>query len=97
MRPLLACQFIQEHKSPPPVLFDEFMKMNMPIELRNGIIELLEIKKRSHEKESNEHFPVIRDFIADEIVRQKVYLDSAVDDRKSEWEKLNDCFRKVLG
>lgn len=96
LRPLLACQFIQEYQCPPPVLFDDLMKINMPKELRNGIRELLEIKKKSDEKENNMQIPVIQNYIRDELIKQKEYLDRVADDRKPEWENLNDCFQKVL-
>lgn len=97
LRPLLACQFIQTYKCPPPVLFEDIMKMDMSKELRDGIQELLDIKKKSDEKEEKNQIPVIRDFIENEIVRQKAYWDNAVDDRKQEWKELNDCFQDVLG
>lgn len=45
LRPLLACKYIEEYNCPPPVLFDELLKLNLPDALRNGIDELLKIKK----------------------------------------------------
>lgn len=96
LRPLLACQFIQTNKCSPPVLFEDLMKIDMPRELRNGITELLELKKKSDEADSNIHIPVIRDFIKTELVRQKAYIEGITDDRNPEWEQLNQCFQKVL-
>lgn len=97
LRPLLAGQSIQEHQCPPPVLFDTLMKMDMPVELRGGIEALLELKKMSEEREAGEPIPVIQKFIADEISRQKIYLEDFADDRKTEWGYLDECFLKVLG
>lgn len=96
LRPLLACQFIQEHKCPPPVLFDELMKMNMSEELRDGIKKLLEIKIKTDEKEMSMPIPVIQNYIIEEINRQKLYLSGAEDDRIPSWDKLNECFFEVL-
>lgn len=96
LRPLLAGKYIQEYQCPPPVLFDELMKIDMPVELCRGIVELLEIKKRSDEREKDVQIPVIQNFIADEIDRQKAYVDSIADDRRGEWGELNDVFVKVL-
>lgn len=96
LRPVLAGKYIQEFKNPPPVLFDELMKMDMPIELRNGIMELLEIKKNSDEKAKGTQIPVIQDFIESEILKQKAYVDSITDDRNAQWQKLNDIFIKTL-
>ncbi|WP_349948382.1 nucleotidyltransferase domain-containing protein [Lacrimispora sp. BS-2] len=97
LRPLLAGKYIQECQCPPPVLFDDLMKMDMPAELRNGINELLEIKKRSDEREKGVQIPIIRDFIISEIGRQKNYVEGIADDRKREWKSLNDIFLKTLG
>lgn len=96
LRPVLAGKYIQEFKNPPPVLFDELMKMNIPVDLRNGIMELLEIKKNSDEKAKGTKIQVIQDFIESEIFNQKVYVDSITDDRNVEWQKLNDIFMKAL-
>jgi len=97
LRPLLAGKYIQEYKCPPPVLFDNLMKMDIPPELRNGIDELLEIKKRSGEKEKGMQIQVVRDFITNEIERQKTYAEGISDDRKREWKDLDALFLKVLG
>lgn len=97
LRPLLAGQFIQEYKCPPPVLFEELMKINMPKELRSGMEELLDKKKKSNENENNLQIPIIQDFISNEILRQKLYWDSVEDDRKQGWGQLNECFQEVLG
>lgn len=72
------------------------MKMDMPEELRNGINELLEIKKRSDEREKGVQIPIIKDFIINEIGRQKNYVESIADDRNREWKSLNDIFLKIL-
>lgn len=96
LRPLLAGKYIQEYHCPPPVLFDDLMKMDMPEELRNGINELLEIKKRSDEREIGVQIPIIQDFIINEIGRQKNYVESIADDRNRELKSLNDIFLKIL-
>ncbi|SEU27931.1 hypothetical protein SAMN05443270_4434 [Lacrimispora sphenoides] len=97
LRPLLAGKYIHEYQCPPPVSFDDLMKMDMTAELRNGIDELLEIKKRSDEREKCMQIPIIRDFIIDEIGRQKAYVEGISDGRKRDWENLNDIFLKILG
>lgn len=97
LRPLLAGKYIQSHQCPPPVLFEELMKMDIPGDLRIGIEQLLALKKRSDESILGEQIPVVRDFIADELVRQKEYVSSTKDDRTGEWETLNTIFLKMLG
>ena len=53
LRPLMASMYIEEKHMAPPVLFDDLLKMEIPAELRTAIDELLEIKKRTTEKEEN--------------------------------------------
>lgn len=96
LRPLLACRYIRQYKCPPPILFDDLMKQDMPETLRNSIGELLERKKKSGEAEVNAQIPVIREYIAEEIARQKEYLEKTPDDRNPDWDKLNRCFRDIL-
>ncbi len=93
---MLAGKYIQEFHCPPPVLFDDLMKMNITAELRSGIDELLEIKKKSDEKEKGAQISVIQDFIINELVNQKAYVGSISDYRKYEWDDLNLIFLKSL-
>ena len=97
LRPLLAAMYIEENHAAPPVLFDELLKMDLPSDLRTAIDELLEIKKKTTEKEENPQLPAIRRFIETEIVRQKEIADSLVDDHNHDWTVLNDLFRIIVG
>jgi predicted nucleotidyltransferase len=92
LRPLLACKYIEEHQSPPPVLFEDLLIMDMPDELRNGIMELLEKKKVTDEKDLNKQIPVIIEFISAELQEQKKLVNKMKDDRNSDWNTLNRIF-----
>lgn len=96
LRPLLAGRYIQEYKCPPPVLFEELMKLNLAEELRQGITELLEIKQKSDEREKGVRLPVIHEFITGELKRQKQFVESLDDDRAADWSHLNDIFLTTL-
>ena len=96
LRPLLAALFIETYHKAPPVRFDDLLKMEIPAELRAGIGDLLEIKKRTTEKEENPQMPVIRDFIAQELLRQKEIADRLPDDHNPDREMLNRIFREML-
>jgi predicted nucleotidyltransferase len=96
LRPLLAAMYIEEHHVAPPVLFDELLKMDLPSELRNAIDELLEIKKKTTEKEENPQLPVIRQFIEAEVNRQKEIADNLTDDHNHDWTALNELFKEIV-
>ncbi|MBR3834404.1 MAG: nucleotidyltransferase domain-containing protein [Lachnospiraceae bacterium] len=96
LRPLLACKYIEEYNCPPPVLFNDLLKLDLPHELRQGIDELLEIKKVTQESDLNPQIPVIQDFIASELVKQKELADVITDDHNKDWTALNKLFCDVI-
>ncbi len=89
----MACKYIEEYNCPPPVLFDNLLKLPLSPEFRKGIDELLEIKKVTDEKTLNPQIPVIYDFIASELAVQKKWADEIADDHKKDWETLNYLFQ----
>ncbi|WP_099468165.1 nucleotidyltransferase domain-containing protein [Konateibacter massiliensis] len=97
LRPLLACRYIEEYKCPPPILFDDLMRLDMPDELRSGIEELLEKKKVTDEKDLNPQIPVVIDFISSELERQKELVNAMKDDRNKDWNILNEIFLNTIG
>ncbi len=96
LRPLLACKYIEEYHCPPPVLFNELLKLSLPEDFRRGIDELLEIKKVTDEKDLNPQIPVIYDFIEKELTLQKELADTMADDHTKSWEALNEVFIHTL-
>lgn len=96
LRPLLACKYIEEYNCPPPVLFDELLKLNLPDSLRNGIDELLKIKKVTDEKYLNTQIPVIYEFIKNELQIQKEQAETHADDHNKNWEILNTVFINIV-
>ena len=96
LRPLMASRYIEEKHMAPPVLFDDLLKMDIHAELRAAIDELLEIKKRTTEKEENPQLPVIKKFIETEIDRQKEIADKLADDHNKDWSALDKLFLEIL-
>lgn len=96
LRPLLACKYIEEYNCPPPVLFDELLKLPISDELRGAIDELLEVKKVTDEKTLNPQMPVIYEFIKNEIEVQKGIADGMADDHKKDWTALNEVFARYV-
>ena len=97
LRPLMASMYIEEKHMALPVLFDDLLKMDIPAELRAAIDELLEIKKRTTEKEENPQLPVIKAFIESEIEKQKEIADSLPDDHNKDLSALDRLFLEILG
>lgn len=96
LRPLLAARYIEEFHMAPPVLFDDLLKMDMDSELREGIGMLLDKKKVTPESDENPHIPVIREFIEEEVARQKEIAENMADDRNKDMTLLNKVFREMV-
>ena len=96
LRPLLAAQYIEKYHSAPPVLFADLLKMEIDSELRQSIDELLEIKKRTTEKEELPKIPIIQSFIESEIQKQKEIADMLEDDHNKNLHALNTLFREMV-
>lgn len=96
LRPLLACKFIEDNHSIPPVKFEELIKQNIPIELSEEIQRMLLIKAKSDEKALNQKLPVIQSYIEDKIIRYQQISKNMADDRIEEWEPLNKVFLRIV-
>lgn len=96
LRPLLACQYIEQYNCPPPVLFEDLMKLSIPQSLRTAIERLLEIKKVTDEKTLNPPIPTIQEFITSELLRQKLLVAEMPDDHKKDWDALNKVFQESM-
>lgn len=102
LRPLLCCKWIERYHEIPPMRFDELLKLfdesdeNLPKELLDEINKLVEKKIITKEKDLNDHIPMIRKFIEDEIERQNIIGSEIPDDRKSDISDLNSLFQTIL-
>ncbi len=96
IRPLLACRYIEQYHTLPPVLFEELLRIELQEPLRKGIHELLQVKRTTDETKQQPHIPVIIEFIKSELERQEHLVTAMEDDRRKEWDTLNGIFLDVL-
>lgn len=97
LRPLLACKFIEECHSIPPVKFKDLCMQALPEKLSDEIEELLIVKSKSRERDLNPRLPVIQKYVEDEIIRYEQLLMSMQDDRIADWAMLDKVFLEILG
>lgn len=95
LRPLLACRYIDENGSVPPVSFEELLEQKLEGGLYDEIMRMLEIKAQSGEKALNSRMPQIHQYIEDEIARYAVLSRTVQEDRNPDWNILNRIYRKV--
>lgn len=97
LRPLMACDWILAHKTPPPVLFDSLLnEMETDDKLFTTICDLIDRKQKADEAELIARIPVLEEYIASEISSIKVSADMLKNDKNNDWELLNSLFLKCL-
>lgn len=96
IRPLLACRWILENGTPPPVLFHELVDSVADDSIKPVIAELVRIKTEIPESETGKHIPELDIYIENNIHDMKKYSDSMKDDKIPDWSALNEFFLKCL-
>lgn len=97
LRPVLACRWILDKQSPPPMLFSELADEELPAELRNEVEYLLDIKTNNPEIKEIPRIDSINNYLASEIEDIRNILDNMKEDRKASWMELNELFLYELG
>ncbi len=95
-RPILACKWIEEKKSPPPVLFDELAGAVLEDDMKAAVEDLLAKKVKMSESDKAPRIEKINQYIEEKLSYYKVLVDSMKDDRNPDWESLENEFRKLV-
>lgn len=100
LRPILACNWILEHETPPPVLFDTLCKETLPIPLKSTIDYLLDIKINNPEKTTINAIPYLNGYLKDNFFKFDDILKNMPNGYEHTWslgwEPLNEFFIKNL-
>lgn len=92
LRPVLACLWVMERKSAPPVLFSELVDAVLPEELAGSVERLLDLKMNGPEKMEIERIPDIDLFLEQTIVRIDAYMSQHEEGKEVSWEPINRFF-----
>ena len=96
IRPLLACNYILEYGTPPPVLFSELVNAVADENIKPVISQLIRIKTETPETATGKHIPELDRYIEKNIIDIRKYADGMTDDRKNNWSEINEIFLKFL-
>ncbi len=96
LRPILACKWIEEKKSPPPVLFDELVDAVLEDDMKAAVEDLLAKKVKMSESDKAPKIEKINRYIEEKLSYYKALVDSMKDDRNPDWEPLENEFRKLV-
>ena len=96
LRPVLACQWILDRGTPPPILFSELLKTELPVELIDVVNQLLELKMNSPEIKLIKRISEINEYLDESILRMKRRVRSLEDRHTPDWNALNQIFWQEL-
>ena len=96
LRPVLACQWILNQGTPPPILFSELMKAELPVELIDAVNQLLELKMNSPEVRLIPKIPEINEYLDKSILDIKSAVRLLEDNHTPDWKELNQLFLQEI-
>ena len=92
LRPVLACLWVLEHQTPPPVLFSELTKTMLPDNLLPSLDYLLDIKMNNPEKTEIAPVRDIDEFLRQHIEEIDKVMESLQRREYKSWDLLNEFF-----
>lgn len=96
LRPLLACRWVMEKKTPPPMLFSELAEAELPEYLKEDVDRLLDIKMNSPEVKLIPKEDSINRFMDNEIQEIKGRVSEIAASHDNGWEQLNEFFLQAV-
>lgn len=92
LRPVLACLWVLEHQTPPPVLFSELTKTMLPDNLLPSLDYLLDIKMNNPEKAEIAPVRDIDEFLSQHIEEIDKVMENLQRREYKSWDLLNEFF-----
>ena len=96
LRPILACRWIMEKNTPPPMLFSELVDAELPVFLKEDVDRLLELKMNSPEIRMIPSVEPLNEFMDSEIPDIKSQISGMEENRDAGWEQLDEFFLSML-
>lgn len=96
LRPVLACRWIMEKETPPPMLFEKLAEAELPEFLKDEVDRLLELKINSPEIKTIPRVELLNEFLAAEIKNIKCQISEMKDSKDAGWKTLDEFFLDVV-
>ena len=96
LRPLLACRWILEYKTQPPMSFAQLAEAQLPHELHNIVCRLLYLKMHEPEIKEIPRIDELNSYLDEETKQIRQQLSEIEDPRQSDWNTLNKLFLQEL-
>jgi len=96
LRPILACNWVLDQNTPPPVRFDELKKDYLPEYLISDVDRLLELKMDTPELGYGKRIDSLNDDL-DRAIDRLSERSSKLDNKEyKQWDELNETFLELL-
>ncbi len=96
LRPVLACRWVLNRNTPPPMKFTELAEAELPAELHEDVKRLLSIKMDSPEIKEISRIDLINSFLDEQIAEIKEKLSTMPDIKDHDWQELNELFLSAI-
>lgn len=96
LRPILACKWILEKGTPPPMLFTDLVKSELPDDLSETVCQLLDLKMNSPEIKEIPRIDQLNRYLDAGIMSVKEQIEKLPDTPVQDWNELNEHFFSVL-
>lgn len=97
LRPILACKWIINRNSPPPMLFSELMETELEPPMTATVKELLSLKMNTPELGTGRRIDEINEYIEKSFEEIYSFLSNCPDEAAPGWEALNAAFLRIIG
>lgn len=97
LRPILACRWILEKQTPPPMLFSELADACLDEDLVPAVSDLLRLKMETPEMGLGPRIDVINDYLDASIDEVDQLIQTIPGDERITWDELNHIFMDILG
>ncbi len=96
LRPILACKWILNHKTPPPMLFSDLVDTELKPDMKPHIDTILEIKKNVSEKELMPQMTTVNRYIENMLETLNNQIKSLPSETPQGIEPLENVFAHIL-
>lgn len=97
LRPILACRWILEKQTPPPMLFSTLADACLDEALVPAVGDLLRLKMETPEIGLGPRIDVINDYLDTSIEEVEQLIQTLPGDERVTWDELNHIFLDILG
>lgn len=96
LRPILACRWILEKGTPPPMLFSELADSQLPHELGDTVRKLLALKMNAPEVKMIPRIDALNAYMEQSIAEVRELVTRYPREKVRDWEELNRLFLSAL-